>query len=78
VYRVKTYGDLVTSISNPDHIISPQYLGPLNEDEPGTLNSPMPDLTQSMTVAELIDLVTFLNSRYRLKAQPDYTYPMIN
>lgn len=66
--RVKTYGDLVTSITNPDHIISPQYLGPLEES-----GSPMPDLTHEMTVAELIDLVTFLNTRYSLKAPPDYT-----
>ena len=68
VFRVKTYGDLVTSITNPDHIISPKYLGPLEES-----GSPMPDLTHDMTVAELIDLVTFLNSRYSLKAPPDYT-----
>lgn len=68
VARVKTYGDLVTSITNPDHIISPRYLGPLEES-----GSPMPKLTDVMTVAELIDLVTFLNTRYSLKAPPDYT-----
>lgn len=68
VVRVKTYGDLVTSITNPDHIISPRYLGPLEAS-----GSPMPDLTHEMTVAELIDLVTFLNTRYSLRAPPDYT-----
>jgi hypothetical protein len=68
VFRVKTYGQLVTSITNPDHIISSKYLGPLEES-----GSPMPDLTNEMTVAELIDLVTFLNAHYSKRPAPDYS-----
>lgn len=68
VFRVKTYGDLVTSITNPDHIISSKYIGPLEAS-----GSPMPDLTQEMTVAELIDLVTFLNAQYSKRPTPDYS-----
>ena len=65
VLKVKTYGDLVTSIINPSHVISQEYLGRLPE-------SPMPDFTREMTVAEMVDLVAFLHSRYILKPKPDY------
>lgn len=72
VLKVKTYGDLITSIINPSHVISPEYLGRLPE-SPGTRSeSPMPDFTQEMTVAEMVDLVAFLHSRYILKPRPDY------
>ncbi|RKX30250.1 MAG: cytochrome C [Verrucomicrobia bacterium] len=70
VLKVKTYGDLVTSIINPDHVISPQYLSQLPT---GSLaESPMTDLTREMTVSEMVDLVTFLHSRYIKKPRPDY------
>ena len=72
VLKVKTYGDLVTSIINPSHVISQEYLGRLPE-SPGTLpESPMPDFTREMTVAEMVDLIAFLHSRYVLKPKPDY------
>ncbi len=74
VLKVKTYGDLVTSIINPSHVISKEYLGRLPE-SPGTLpESPMPDFTREMTVAEMVALVAFLHSRYVLKPKPDYIY----
>jgi hypothetical protein len=74
VLKVKTYGDLVTSIINPSHVISEEYLDKLPE-IPGTLpESPMPDFTREMTVAEMVDLVAFLHSRYVLKPKPDYIY----
>jgi hypothetical protein len=62
---VKTYADLVTSIINPDHVISPKYKRMLGNDEMKNSASPMPSNDQ-MTVAQLIDLVMFLNSRYIL------------
>jgi hypothetical protein len=72
VLTVKTYGDLVTSIINQDHVISPEYISQL-QDASGPVNeSPMPDLTKEMTVSELIDLVAFLHSRYKLKPKPNY------
>lgn len=76
VYRVKTYGELVTSIIHPDHIVSPVYLrrlGELTEDDDA--ESPMPSINERMTVAQLIDIVMFLDSRYK-KLEPAYqTYP---
>lgn len=61
VRRVKTYGHLVTSIINPSHKIK----DPTDESqtvEPGV--SVMPDLTGQMTVAEMIDLVAYLQPKY--------------
>ena len=73
VLKVKTYGDLVTSIINPSHVISQEYLDRLPE-LPGTLpESPMPDFTREMTVAEMVDLVAFLQSQYDVVV-PDYSY----
>ncbi len=31
VYRVKNYGELLTAVVNPDHIISPKYVAMLEE-----------------------------------------------
>jgi len=72
VRRVSTYGELITSIINPDHVISPEYLKQLTStDAEGGESSPMPSFAEAITVAELIDLVTFLDSRYE-KAIPEY------
>lgn len=67
----KTYGDLMTSIINPNHVISDRYLEqlPANRRNRQTL-SPM-YMNPNMKVTELIDIVTFLNSRYSLL--PGYT-----
>lgn len=71
LYFAKTYGDLVTSIINPDHVISDRYLDQLpREVRRRTSSSPM-YLKEDMKVTELIDIVAFLNSRYRLL--PGYT-----
>ncbi len=62
VTRVKTYANLVTAIINPSHsILNPADPTQVNSD--GT--SKMPDLTQTMTVAEMTNLVTFLQPQYR-------------
>lgn len=63
ILYVKTYADLLTSIINPGHIISDKYISTLRQGERIPLVSPMPYRDQ-MTVAQLVDLVTFLNSRY--------------
>lgn len=71
LYFAKTYGDLVTSIINPDHVLSDNYLDQLpREVRRRTGSSPM-YLKEDMLVTELIDIVAFLNSRYRLL--PGYT-----
>ncbi|NND31181.1 MAG: c-type cytochrome [Saprospiraceae bacterium] len=71
VVRLKTYGDLVTSIINPSHKISNQYKGEMPK---GAKQSPMPSYNQVLTVQELIDLVTFLQETYELRPPPgNYT-----
>ena len=71
VYRVKNYGELLTAVVNPDHIISPKYKAMLAQAEREAIISPMPYYGEQMTVAELIDLVEFLHAQYT-KLQPHY------
>jgi mono/diheme cytochrome c family protein len=71
VYRVKNYGELMTSIVNPDHVISPKYVATLKKSGRETAISPMPYYGETMTIAELIDLVEFLHAQYT-KLQPHY------
>lgn len=67
----KTYGDLVTSIINPDHVISDQWLDQLPRQTRREVDSSPMYVNPDMKVTELIDIVAFLNSRYRLL--PGYT-----
>ena len=71
VYRVKNYGELLTAIVNPDHIISTKYIAMLERADRDAVISPMPYYGEDMTVAELIDLVEFLHSHYT-RLQPQY------
>ena len=71
VYRVKNYGELLTAIVNPDHIISMKYRAILEQADREAIISPMPYYGEHMTVAELIDLVEFLHAQYT-KLQPQY------
>lgn len=71
VYRVKNYGELLTAIVNPDHIISMKYRAMLEQADRVAIISPMPYYGEHMTVAELIDLVEFLHAQYT-KLQPQY------
>ena len=68
---MKTYGELVTSIINPSHVLSPGYPKELI-----TKNnqSAMPNFNDTMTVRQLIDLVAFLQSRYELVLPEPATY----
>lgn len=64
---VKSYRDLVGSIINPNHVISERYREQLRLDAEVPLVSPMPIVPiDNMTVRQLIDIVTFLDSRYVL------------
>ena len=77
VHQVKTYGQLVTAIIHPSHDISIDINGN-NAPEVDT-ESPMHDFNSKMSVQEMIDLVTFLHSQYRLRTQIYYNhqyYPM--
>ena len=68
--RIKTYGELVTSVINPSHVVSGKYKQELKE---GKI-SPMPDFNKRMTVQQVIDLVAFLKPRYRL-IMPEGSFP---
>ena len=72
VQKVKTHGQLVTSIINPDHVVSKSYLDMLPKEErrEAKADSPMPSAGDRMTVTQMIDIVAFLQSHYR-KILPD-------
>jgi hypothetical protein len=64
---VRSYAELVTSIINPNHEISESYRERQLLEGRAPLESPMPmPHIDTMTVRQLIDLVTFLDSRYVL------------
>lgn len=70
VTKVKTYGELVTSIINPSHKLADGYAkGVVSED--GVSN--MYVYNRHMTVQELIDLVMFLQPHYDVIA-PSFEY----
>lgn len=69
--RVKTYGDLVTSIINPSHRFS---LGYSEEEVQEEGESKMRIYNDEMTVSQLIDLVAFLQSHYQVKAYQPTPY----
>lgn len=71
VYRAKTYGELLTSIVNPNHVVSAQYRAMLEAEERKNPQSPMPEFNDVINVTQLIDLTAFLHSRYELLA-PQY------
>jgi L-cysteine S-thiosulfotransferase len=60
----KTDGELVTAIIDPSHEIAPGFKDELVKR--GADTSRMPDYGQLMTVRQMIDLVAFLHSRYRV------------
>ena len=65
---IHSYADLTTSIINPNHAISERYRDQqllLKTEIP--LESPMPRPNlDTMSVSQLVDIVAFLDSKYRL------------
>ncbi|RZV49837.1 MAG: c-type cytochrome, partial [Pseudomonadales bacterium] len=61
--RLKTDGELVSAIINPSHRITQSYL-PQHTDAEG--KSTMRKYNEVMTVSQLIDLVSFLQSQYEI------------
>ncbi len=74
VTRIRTYGELVTSIINPSHKLASGYKP---EDIATDGQSKMANYNDAMRVQELIDLVAFLQSRYTLRPQVPTEYPML-
>ena len=70
VTRVKTYGELVTSIINPSHKLAKGY--PLDVIA-NNGQSKMPNYNGYLTVQELIDIVAFLQPHYDVFI-PQYEY----
>jgi len=72
VARVRTYDDLVTAIINPSHRLAQGYSTSLVAQDG---KSRMTVYNDAMTVAQLIDLVTFLQGHYELRVPEPTTYP---
>ena len=72
--KLKSYGELVTSIINPQHSVAKEYLIDIAEGQRDGTQSPMPSLNKIMTVDQMVNLVEFLNDRY-MKFEADVEYP---
>lgn len=69
---IRTYGELVTSVINPSHRIANRYLKNKVMDAEG--QSKMKIYNEVTTVQELVDIVTYLKSQYKIVAPPN-PYP---
>jgi len=72
VTRIRSYGELVTSVTNPTHRLARAYR---QEELTQDGESLMPALNDVMTVTQLTDIVAFLQEQYELKPRPRYNYP---
>lgn len=75
VIKVKSYGELVTAIIQPQHVVSPDYLATIEKAEGEGNTSPMPEYNETMTVRQMSDLVVFLHGHYK-KYVPSYDQEM--
>jgi len=71
--RIRTYGELVTSIINPSHRIAHRSSSQM-ADESGA--SRMVNFNDTMTVTQMIDLVAFVQSLYQLAPHKTTPYPV--
>jgi hypothetical protein len=72
VLKVKDYGELLTAIVIPDHVVSSKYRAKLMQAGKDPDQSPMPYFGDIMTVTELTDLTEFLHGQYTLMARDYY------
>ena len=72
VQSVKSYGELVTSVINPSHKIAAKYKDTMSVDGVSKMQS----FNDVMTVQNLIDIVTFLQSEYDIVPPPFYYHEM--
>ncbi|MCW5514812.1 hypothetical protein [Muriicola sp. Z0-33] len=71
----KSYGGLVTSIINPSHKIAFRYKRKNSPEITEEGLSKMKNYNEVMTVQELVDLVTFLQSEYEVSPPSTHYYP---
>ncbi len=75
VTSLKMYGELVTSVINPSHKISPKFLAEQQMTMPeGSSKMETRHYNEMMTVQQLVDLVAYLQSEYKL-VKPTVPYP---
>ncbi len=72
--KSKTYAELVTAVINPSHRLVKGYPSEMIQSEG---QSRMPNYNSLMTVSQLIDLVTFLESNYKLQVYVPTPYPAV-
>ncbi len=72
VRRVRTYGELVTSVINPSHTLAKGY--PRDKVSKAG-ESLMTNFNDTMTVSQLVDVVAFLQSAYKIKVDDSLYYP---
>ena len=72
VLKVRTYGELVTAIIHPSHTLAGGYDKEIISKEGRSL---MPNFNDHLAVAQLIDLVAFLQAQYRIKPAEHLYYP---
>jgi L-cysteine S-thiosulfotransferase len=73
VSTIKTYAELVTSVINPSHKIAMGFKREGYTDEQG--QSKMRNYNDVMTVTEMVNLVAFLQPRYKLRPFNRTNYP---
>ncbi|WP_414830839.1 c-type cytochrome [Alteromonas sp. H39] len=61
--RVTTYGELVTSVINPSHKLTRRYPVSITSENG---ESRMRNMNDVLTVADLIDIVSFLQPKYKV------------
>lgn len=71
--RVRTYGELVTSVINPSHRVARRSAEEMADDSG---RSRMASINDVMTVTELVDLVAFLQASYTLSPHYNTAYPV--
>ncbi len=69
VLNVRNHGQLLTAVVNPDQSICRSYRVKMERAGREVYLTPMPYRGEDMTVAELIDLIAFLNAQEREKKE---------
>ena len=62
VTKLRSYGDLLTAVIHPSYELSDRLPAAFSRRVP---LSPMPAVNDKLSVAQMVDLVTFLQPRYR-------------